>query len=131
MLPDTTLIKQRLLKDRGQKILLVEDISRERNERAVMLSSHGYDIDTAENAEETQDLWDNYRPDLILLGPVRNVDKVLRVLERIRQGSVTQRIAFLPDNLVLCPLYYNGSVAKDAQLPGTFLDKVAALLCTR
>ena len=110
-------------------ILLVDNDSSMRNLRAVMLSTHGYDVDSASNSVEAQSAWEVTRPDLVLVAFSRYSAGTLEFLEGIKRVSPQQRVAFLNgESLHLAPLFYNGELIRKAEGPGDFLERVRALL---
>lgn len=112
-------------------ILLVDDDSMMRNLRVVMLSTHGYNVDSASNSAEAQSAWELTRPDLVLVASSRYSAGTLEFLEGIKRVSPHQRVAFLNgESLHLAPLFYNGELIRKAEGPGDFLDRVGALLAT-
>lgn len=112
-------------------ILLVDDDSRRRNLRAIMLSTHGYDVGSASNAVEAQSTWEVTRPDLVLVALSRYNAGTLEFLEGIKRVSPHQRVAFLNgESLHLAPLFYNGELIRKAEGPGDFLEQVGNLLAT-
>ena len=116
-------------------ILLVDDDSRMRNLRAVVLSTHGYDVDSASNAVEAQSAWGATRPDLVLVAFSRYRAGTLEFLERIKRLRPQQRIAFVnSESLHLSPLFYNGELIRKAEGPEDFIEQVESLCpdqCTR
>ncbi len=112
-------------------ILLVDDDSMMRNLRAAMLSTHGYDVNSACSSAEAQSAWEVTRPDLVLVAFSRYSAGTLEFLEGIKRVSPHQRVAFLNgESLHLAPLFYNGELIRKAEGPGDFLNRVGALLAT-
>jgi DNA-binding NtrC family response regulator len=110
-------------------ILLVDDDSRMRNLRTAMLSTHGYDVDSAGNSVEAQSAWEVTRPDLVLVAFSRYSAGTLEFLEGIKRVSPHQRVAFLNgESLHLAPLFYNGELIRKAEGSEDFLERVGALL---
>ena len=106
-------------------ILLVDDDSRMRNLRAVVLSTHGYDVDSASNAVEAQSAWGATRPDLVLVAFSRYRAGTLEFLERIKRLRPQQRIAFVnSESLHLSPFFYNGELIRKAEGPADLLEQV-------
>lgn len=102
-----------------------------RNLRAAMLSTHGYDVNSACSSPEAQSAWELTRPDLVLVAFSRYSKGTLEFLEGIKRVSPHQRVAFLNgESLHLAPLFYNGDLIRKAEGPGDFLDRVGALLAT-
>jgi CheY-like chemotaxis protein len=112
-------------------ILLVDDDSRLRNLRAIMLSTHGYDVDCVSDSADALLRWQATRPDLVLVAFARYRAGTLEFLEEIARVSPQQRIAFLNgESLHLSPLFYNGELIRQAEGPDDFLERVAALVAT-
>ncbi len=110
-------------------ILLVDDDSRMRTLRAIMLSTHGYEVDSASNSAEAHLTWEATRPDLVLVALSRHSPGALEFLERIKRLSPKQRIAFVnSESLHLSPLFYNGELIRKAEGPEDFIEQVGALL---
>jgi DNA-binding NtrC family response regulator len=118
---------------RGQRasILLVDDDSRMLNLRAIMLSTHGYDVGSASNAVEAQSAWEGTSPDLVLVALSRHSAETLDFLEGIKRASPQQRVAFLDsETLHLAPLFFNGELIRKAEGPADLIGRVGALLAT-
>lgn len=112
-------------------ILLVDDDSRMRNVRAIMLSTHGYDVHSVSDTAEAHQRWQATRPDLVLLACSRYRAGMLEFLEKIKRASPRQRMAFVNgDSLHLSPLFYNGELVRKAEGPEDLIGQVGALLET-
>jgi DNA-binding NtrC family response regulator len=110
-------------------ILLVDDDSKMRSFRAIMLSTHGYDVDCASNSAEAQLSWEATRPDLVLVAFAHYRAGTLEFLERIKRVRPQQRIAFVNgESLHLSPLFYNGELIRKAGGPKDFIEQVGTLL---
>ena len=114
---------------RRGSILLVDDDSRMRSFRAIMLSTHGYEVSSVSNSAEAHLSWDAARPDLVLVAFSRYRAGTLEFLERIKRVSPQQRVAFVNgESLHLSPLFYNGDLIRKAEGPEDLIEQVAALL---
>lgn len=114
---------------RRKKILLVEEHDGARRERAIILSTHGYEVQTTNSAAEAHQLWHATRPDLVLLAAERHTDTAQGLWEAITQADPQQRIAFLhADSLYLCPVLHEGEIVRKPEVTGDFLERVGALL---
>lgn len=110
-------------------ILLVDDDSRTRSLRSIMLSTHGYQVHSVSNAAEAHLRWEATRPDLVLLACSRYRAGTLELVEEIKRASPQQRIAFVTgESLHLSPLFYNGELVRKAQGPEDLIGQVGALL---
>jgi hypothetical protein len=115
---------------RRTKILLIEDDAHA-GKRAATLISHGYEMHTAGTAEVARVLWDNHRPDLILLALTNDADGILQLWEGIRRLAPQQRIAFLHgESLYLSPVLFNGEIVRHGEGPEDFVGKIKSLLAS-
>lgn len=112
-------------------ILLVDDDSRMRSFRAILLSAHGYQVHSVGNAAEAHLRWEATRPDLVLLAWSRFRAGMLEFMEKIKRASPRQRMAFVNgDSLHLSALFYNGELVRKAEGPEDLIGQVGALLET-
>ena len=110
-------------------ILLVDDDSKMRSLRAIMLSTHGYEVELASSSAEAHLSWEATRPDLVLVAFARYRAGTLEFLERIKRVRPQQRIAFVNgESLHLSPLFYNGELIRKAEGPEDFIEQVRTLL---
>jgi DNA-binding response OmpR family regulator len=100
-----------------------------RSLRAIMLSTHGYEVDVVGDAAELHLRWDATRPDLVLVAFPSYRAGILESLEKIRLASPRQRMAFLDgESLQLSPLFYNGELIRKGEGPADLIGQVGALL---
>ena len=112
-----------------RSILLLDDDSRMRSVRAIMLSTHGYAVDSVSNSAEAHMRWEATRPDLVLVAFSRHRAGTLEFLEKIKRASPQQRMAFVNgESLHLSPLFYNGELIRKAEGPEDLIGQVGALL---
>lgn len=110
-------------------ILLVDDDSKMRSFRAIMLSTHGYEVNSVSNSAEAHLSWQATRPDLVLVAFSRYHAGTLEFLEKIKRVSPQQRVALVNgESLHLSPLFYNGELIRKAEGPEDLIEQVAALL---
>jgi DNA-binding NtrC family response regulator len=110
-------------------ILLVDDDSKMRSLRAIMLSTQGYEVESVSNSAEAQLSWEATPPDLVLVAFARYRAGTLEFLERIKRVRPLQRIALVNgDSLHLSPLFYNGELIRKAEGPEDFIEQVGTLL---
>jgi len=110
-------------------ILLVDDDSRMRSLRAIMLSTHGYEVDSVRSAAEAHLRWNATRPDLVLVAFSGYHAGTLEFLEKIKLASPRQRMAFVNGkSLHLSPLFYNGLLIRKGEGPADLIRQVGALL---
>jgi CheY-like chemotaxis protein len=124
-------VNQKLGNGRTQRssILLVDDDSKMRSLRAIMLSTHGYEVESVSNSAEAHLCWEATRPDLVLVAFARYRAGTLEFLERIKRVRPQQRIAFVNgESLHLSPLFYDGELIRKAEGPEDFIEQVGTLL---
>lgn len=108
-------------------ILLVDDNSAERKTRAIMLSTHGYEVIATNNMENAYTLCTTRRPDLVLLAV--GVSDGLALWQRMVGSNPKQLIAFLSGNsLHLSPILSMSDMLCIHEGPDNFIGKVQALL---
>ena len=108
-------------------ILLVDDNSTERKTRAIMLSTHGYEVVATNNVENAYVLCTTRRPDLVLLAV--GVSDGLALWQRMLGANPKQLIAFLSGNsLHLSPILSMSDMLCIHESPDNFIGKVQALL---
>jgi DNA-binding response OmpR family regulator len=113
----------------GMKILLVDDNSQLRNTRAVMLSTHGYEVDSVSDTTEACLRWHKNRPDLVLLALSKTADRTFTLCPGIRDSMPAQRIGFLlAESQYLCPVFLEGGVILKGEGPEDFLARVQEML---
>jgi CheY-like chemotaxis protein len=114
----------------GRTILLVDDSLKEKHLRAIMLSTHGYNVESVSNIDDAYRFSQAKRPDLVLLALSKDVDGESTLWERIRRSNPRQRIAFLINNsLYLSPVFRMSDLVRK---PGQddFVERIGALFGT-
>ncbi|MGH9670485.1 MAG: hypothetical protein ACRD3A_10280 [Terriglobales bacterium] len=111
------------------RILLVGDTSRLRSSRAIMLGSHGYDVESIPSTTEAGSTWRAGRPDLVLLALNNAADETFRLWKSIRESDPEQRVGFLvSDAQYLCPVFYDGRQILHGEGPENIVERVRELL---
>lgn len=111
------------------KILLVDDDPQLRNTRAVMLSTHGYEVESVPDTTEACQRWHANRPDLVLLALSERADRTFSFCPEIRESLPAQRVGFLlAESQYLCPVFLDGGVILKGEGPEDFLGRVQAML---
>ncbi len=111
------------------KILLVDDNSQLRNTRAVMLSTHGYEVEAVHDTMEACPRWRANRPHLVLLALSKTADRTFSFCPDIRDSLPAQRVGFLlAESQYLCPVLLEGGVILKGEGPEDFLGRVQAML---
>jgi len=110
-------------------ILLLDDDSRMRSLRAIMLSTHGYEVDSVNSPAEAHVRWEATRHDLVLVAFSRYRSGTLEFLENIKRVRPQQRVGLMNgESLHLSPLFYNGELIRKAEGPEDLIEQVGALL---
>ena len=111
------------------KILLVDDNSQLREARALMLSTHGYEVEAVRDTMEACPRWRACRPHLVLLALSETADRTFSFCPDIRDSLPTQRVGFLlAHSQYLCPVLLEGGVILQGEGPEDFLARVQAIL---
>lgn len=111
----------------AKTILLVDDSSAEKKIRAMMLSTHGYEVVSTSNTENAYAFCATRRPDLVLLAVA--VSDGLALWQRMVSANPKQLIAFLSGNsLHLSPILSMSDMLRIHESPDDFIGKVQALL---
>jgi DNA-binding NtrC family response regulator len=108
-------------------ILLVDDSPKEKHVRAIMLNTHGYDVESVSNIADAYRFSQTKHPDLVLLALSKDSDGQSTLWERIKRANPLQRVAFLiNDSLYLSPVL---SMSDLVRKPGQddFVEKIGAL----
>jgi CheY-like chemotaxis protein len=111
----------------GRTILLVDDSPKEKHVRAIMLNTHGYNVESVSNIGEAYRFSQTKRPDLVLLALSKDSEGQSTLWERIRRANPLQRVAFLINNsLYLSPVF---SMSDLVRKPGQddFVERIDAL----
>lgn len=111
----------------GRTILLVDDSLKEKHLRAIMLNTHGYDVEAVSNIDDAYRVSQAKRHDLVLLALSKDSDGESTLWERIRRANPLQQVAFLiNDSLYLSPVFtMSDLVRKPSQ--DDFVEKIGAL----
>jgi CheY-like chemotaxis protein len=126
---DSMIKKLRTVPASGRKILLVDDNPKEEHIRAIMLNTHGYDVDSVSNIDDAYRFSQTKHPDLVLLALSKDSDGELTLWERIKRATPRQRVAFLINHsLYLSPVFsMSDLVRKSGQ--DDFVERIGALFC--
>jgi hypothetical protein len=109
-------------------ILLVGDHPPQLNSQAILLGTHGYDVECVRSAAAGRHCRST-SPDLVLIGFTGRPDEMFVVAHTIQQANPRQRIGFLiHDKQYLCSLSWDGRVIRDGEGPDDLIARVAALL---
>lgn len=113
----------------GIKILLVDDNQQLRDTRAVMLSTHGYEVESVRDTTEACLRWHANRPDLVLLALSDTADRAFKACPGIRESMPAQRVGYLlAQSQYLCPVFLDDFVILQGEGPEDFLGRVQAML---
>ena len=111
------------------RILLVGDTSRRRSSHAIMLSSHGYEVESITCTMEAGRTWRASRPDLVLLALTHAADCTFALWRSIRESDPEQRMGFLvSDAQYLCPVFFDGRQILHGEGPENIVERVRELL---
>ena len=113
----------------GIRILLVDDNPQQRNARALMLSTHGYEVESVSDTMEACLRWHANRPDLVLLALSKTADRDFIWCQGMRDSVPVQRVGFLlAQSQYLCPVFLDGGVILQGEGPEDFLSRVQEIL---
>ncbi|HVP42305.1 MAG TPA: response regulator [Terriglobales bacterium] len=111
------------------KILLVDDNSKARKLRALMLLTHGYAVDTVGSLADLGRPWEDGRYGLVLLSMASRKGREIDAWKSIQRDHPAQGFMFvLSASQRLCPLFFNGDQIRDEELSDSFLQRVEAAL---
>jgi DNA-binding NarL/FixJ family response regulator len=109
-------------------ILLVDDNTRRRNVRAIVLTTHGYDVQCASDLADAQQQYRRQSPDLVLMGLSGNARSAYR-LDPFWSAQPSQRFGFLlNEGQNLCAVMFNGRTVMSSEGPDDLVARVAMLL---
>lgn len=91
-------------------VLLLESNTRSRDLHAMILMTHGYDIDCTANASRAWDMWNSKRSEVVLLAMDTCDTRLFSVVERIRHSEPSQIIRLLRPRL--CSVAYEGRILR-------------------
>jgi DNA-binding NtrC family response regulator len=113
----------------AKTILLVDDSPKEKHTRAIMLNTHGYDVDSISNIDDAYRFSQTKHPDLVLLALSKDSDGELTLWERIKRANPLQRVAFLIENsLYSSPVFSISDLVRKPE-QDDFVEKIGALFC--
>lgn len=113
----------------GMRILLVDDDSQLRSARAIMLSTHGYEVESASDTTEACRRGRASRPDLVVLALTATADRTFSFCQEIRKALPAQRVGFLlAESQYLCPVFQDGGMILPGEGPEDFLGRVQEIL---
>lgn len=116
-------------KNAGTRILLVGGSSLLTSSNAIMLSTHGYEVETAKSASEARARLRACRPDLVLLALGDSADGNFDLWQSIRQSDPAQRIGFLlAGTQYLCRVFLNGKLLLRGEGPEDIVERVRGML---
>jgi DNA-binding NarL/FixJ family response regulator len=111
------------------RILLVDDNQQLRDTRAIMLSTHGYQVESVRDTTEACLRWHANRPNLVLLALSEAADRTFAKCPGIRESMPTQRVGYLlAQSQYLCPVFLDGGVILKGEGPEDFLGRVQEIL---
>jgi CheY-like chemotaxis protein len=107
----------------------VDDNQHLRDTRAVMLSTHGYEVESVRDTAEACLRWHVSRPHLVLLALSESADQAFIWCQGIRDSVPAQRVGYLlAQSQYLCPVFLDGGVLLAGEGPEDFLARVQAIL---
>jgi CheY-like chemotaxis protein len=109
-------------------ILLVDDNAKSRNDRAISLTTQGYDVEAIANASEIES-WRQGRYDLVLLSWSERLRRDMRAWKEVQRANPYQQFLMVTGlSLPLCPVFYDGRQILSAQGSEELLERIAVLL---
>ena len=114
----------------GSTIVLLDDDAARRNIRAMVLMTHGYDVQCAATVVEAQTICRETRPSVVLVGTGNDC----RSHSWLRQLAVSSRprVGFLlNEGEHLCAVLFNGKTILAREGPDDIVARVAGLLSDR
>ena len=101
------------------RILLLESRGISRDLHAMILMTHGYDVECTANDDQAWNMWKAKRPDLILVAlDIREV-RLFGLLERIRRLDSSQMVRGLRPRL--CSVLFDGCIVRVEMAPDDIL----------
>ena len=100
-------------------VLLLGTSGRSRAMHAMILMTHGHDIECTASAAQAWRIWKTKRPDLLLVALDIYDRRLFEVVERIRRSDMSQLVGVLRP--ALCPLSVNGCTVRCAMPPDDVL----------
>ena len=115
--------------DLAARILLVGGSSPLMSTHAIMLSTHGYDVETVRDACEARVRLRACRPDLVLMALGDSADGNFDLWQSIRQSDPAQRMGFLLTGTQhLCRVFFNGELLLRGEGPEDIVERVKGML---
>jgi CheY-like chemotaxis protein len=105
-------------------VLLLETSGRSRDMHAMILMTHGHDIECTANAARAWRIWKTKRPDLVLVALDIHDRRLFEVVERIRRSDMSQLVGVLRP--ALCSLSVDGRTIRRAMPPDDALVAAGA-----
>lgn len=93
-------------------VLLLETSGRSRDMHAMILMTHGHEIECTASPAQAWRMWKANRPDLVLIALDIHDRRLFGVVERIRQSNLSQSVRVLRPRL--CALYIDGNIVRRA-----------------
>ena len=116
-------------KNAGASILLVGGSPVLTSANAIMLSTHGYAVETVKSVPEARARMRACRPDLVLLALGDSADGNFDLWHSIRQSNPAQRMGFLlAGTQYLCRVFFNGEMILRGEGPEDIVERVRGML---
>lgn len=116
---------------RAKRILLLDDDASRRSTRAVILLTHGYEVESVANISDALRACGADEPDLLLIG-VTETTASRSWPERIAKRYPRQRVGFLlNEGEKLCAVQFDGELLLAEEGPSDLISRVAMLLNPR
>ncbi len=113
----------------GARILLVGGSTLLTSNHAVMLSTHGYAVETAQSASDARARLRACRPDLLLMALGDSADGNFDLWQSIRQSDPALRMGFLlAGTQYLCRVFLNGKLLIRGEGPEDIVERVRGML---
>jgi len=93
-------------------VLLLETSGRSRDMHAMILMTHGHEIECTASATQAWRMWKANRPSLVLVALDIHDRRLFGVVEKIRQSDMLQSVRALRPRL--CALYVDGNIVRRA-----------------
>lgn len=96
-----------------RKIVLLEPNRHKRALHSLILLTHGYHTDATGDEAQADAICARLHPDLLLVGSVQPLSAIFEVYDRFRRRYPHCKIAFVPGEIELCDLFFNGECIRD------------------
>jgi CheY-like chemotaxis protein len=100
-------------------VLLLETRGRSRDMHAMILMTHGYDIECTASPAEAWRIWKTKHPDMVMIALDVCDRRLFEVVERIRRSDTSQLVGVLRP--ALCSLSVDGCTVRRATPPDDVL----------